>query len=243
MQKLLSLAAFAVAFAVLSFSGAVAAPQNKSVMPDGSYKVADWDDRVCCHKNGNDFWTTWRRCEKFGGDRVKNGRCRDNWDDRWDNRWWQWNGDWDRRICCKRGNHDWWSTARECRQQYGYEADRDDCRDDRDNRDWDSSWDSRWRNWNGDWDRRICCEKDDRNWWSTPRDCRKRGGWMTRDRECRDNGRDDWNSNWDERWRNWNGDWDERICCKKGDRDWWSTRRDCRDRGGWETRRYECRED
>ena len=250
MLKYLTLAAYAFAFAVLSMAGATAAPQNRSVMPDGSYRVADWNDRVCCRDNRQGIhWSTYRSCVGNGGVQVRTGKCRgsrdDDWDNRWDNRWRLWHGDWDRKVCCKRGNHDWWSTARECRQQYGYETDRDECRDDRNNRDWDDRWDQRWRNWDGDWDRRMCCQKGDRDWWSTPRDCRQRGGWMTRDRDCRNDEHDgdrDWNDSWDQRWRNWQGDWDRRICCQKGDRDWWSTPRDCRERGGWTTREEECRQ-
>ena len=200
MLKYLTLAAYAFAFAVLSTAGATAAPQDKSVMPDGSYRVADWNDRVCCRDNRQGIhWSTYRSCVGNGGVQVRTGKCRN----------------------------------------------------DRDNRDWDDRWDQRWRNWDGDWDRRMCCQRGDRDWWSTPRDCRQRGGWMTRDRDCRndehdgdrgDRGDRDWNDTWDQRWRNWQGDWDRKICCQKGDRDWWSTPRDCRERGGWTTREDECRQ-
>src|SRR5215468_10442224 len=101
MVKVLSFAAMVFAFAVFGFSGASAAPQNRSVMPDGSYKVADWDDRVCCKRGGADFWTTRRRCDSVGGHEVRRGECRnDQWNERWDQRWWDFSGDWSRRVCC-----------------------------------------------------------------------------------------------------------------------------------------------
>jgi hypothetical protein len=197
MLKYLYLAVFTLVIAVMSTSGAVAGPQDRSV--------------------------------RAGSDKL-------DWDERWDNRWWGWGSDWDRRVCCKRGNRDWFTSARDCRNSFGYETRRRECRED----EWNENWDSRWRNWDGDWNERVCCKKGDRDWWSTRRDCRDRGGWQVRRNECRS---DEWNENWDSRWRNWEGDWNENICCTKGGRDWWSTRRDCRDRGGWQTERRECRND
>lgn len=35
----------------------------------------------------------------------------------------------------------------------------------------------------------------------------------------------------------------ERVCCKRGWRDWWSTRRECRRAGGYQTANRECRDD
>ena len=238
MLKYFYLAVLSLVFAVMSTAGAVAGPQDRSVRSGEVQLAQNWNDRICCKRGNNDFWTTWRRCERWGGHRVRNAQCRDDWDDRWDERWWQWGSDWDRRICCKRGNRDWWTTARDCRNSWGYETNRRECRED----EWRENWDNRWRNWTGDWNKRICCEKGNREFWSTRRECRDRGGWQTSRRECRNNWNDDdWNDSWDNRWRNWTGDWNRRICCEKGNREFWSTRRECRDRGGWQTERRDCR--
>ena len=187
MLKYLYLAAATLVLAVMSTTGAVAGPQDRSVAPGTTQLAADWDDRVCCEKDGNTWWTKWRRCDRWGGHRVRDWRCKTDWDDRWDQRWWGWGNDWDRRICCKRNGRDWWTTARDCRDRGGWQTARRECRDD----DWNENWDGRWRNWNGDWNRRICCQKGDREWWSTRRDCRDRGGWQTERRDCRNNWRDD----------------------------------------------------
>jgi hypothetical protein len=248
MLKYFYLAVFTLVLAVMSTSGAVAGPQDRSVRPGADKLAADWDDRICCRRGSNDFWATRRNCNRWGGYKVRDRSCREDWNDRWDNRWWGWGSDWDRRICCKRGDRDWWTNARDCRNSFGYETDRRECRDDRDNRggDWNNSWDNRWRNWNGQWDERVCCKRGDHDWWSTNRECRERGGWRVDRDECRDdrdNRGGDWNDSWDNRWRNWNGEWDERVCCKKGDHDWWSTNRECRERGGWRVDRDECRRD
>ena len=39
------------------------------------------------------------------------------------------------------------------------------------------------------------------------------------------------------------GDGDNRVCCKRGWRDWWSTRRECRRAGGYPVSYRECRDD
>jgi hypothetical protein len=182
MLKYLYLAALTLAFAVMSTSGAAAGPQDRSVRPEGTVLAADWDNRICCRRGGNDFWASRRRCDRWGGRRVRDRECREDWNDRWDERWWNWRGDWNRRVCCERGRRDWWATARECRNAFGYEVQRRECRDN----DWNDSWDQRWRNFRGDWNERVCCTRGGRDWWSTRRDCRDRGGWETRRRECRD---------------------------------------------------------
>jgi len=93
MLKYLYLAALTLVFAVMSTSGAIAGPQERSVRPGTTQLAADWDDRVCCERDGNTFWTKWRRCERSGGHKVRDGRCRSDWNDRWDERWWQFRGD------------------------------------------------------------------------------------------------------------------------------------------------------
>jgi hypothetical protein len=35
----------------------------------------------------------------------------------------------------------------------------------------------------------------------------------------------------------------DRVCCKRGWRDWWSTRRECRRAGGYQVANRECRDD
>ncbi len=188
----------AAIIALMSAVSASAGPTEKSVRPDGSFQVAAHSDRVCCKRGWQDWWTTRNRCYRSGGHVVRNRHCREDWNDRWDHRWWGWQGgSWDRRVCCKRGHRDWWTTARECRRAYGYVTHNRQCRNDRwdnnddrwddnDNNDrWDNRWDNRWREWNSGWDIRICCKRGDRDWWSTARECRNANGYRTYDRACR----------------------------------------------------------
>lgn len=192
MIKLTSMVVLVCAlFGALAF-GAAAAPVQQSTRVDGSFQLADhrWDDRVCCKRGWQDWWSTWRQCRRAGGHVTRNRECRENWNDRWDQRWWGWQGgDWNRRVCCKRGHHDWWTTARECRQSYGYETSRRECRrdrwdDDRGDR-WDDDRGDRWDDGRGDWNRRVCCKRGYSDWWTTARECRRAGGYETANRECR----------------------------------------------------------
>ena len=73
---------------------------------------------------------------------------------------------------------------------------------------------------------RVCCKRGYRDWWSTYRQCRRSGGYVTANRACRD-GRV--------------GSRDYRVCCKRGYRDWWSTARECRRSGGYITANRACR--
>ena len=114
---------------ICSTGNASAGAAEKSTVAVGSYQTAAWNDRVCCKRGWQDWFTTRRACNRAGGHQVRNGQCRDDWNDRWDMRWFGWTGgDWNKRICCKRGHRDWWSTARECREQGGWEAPRRQCR-------------------------------------------------------------------------------------------------------------------
>ena len=191
MLKSTAFAVFVAAIiALMSAVSATAGPTEKSVRPDGSFQVAQRADRVCCKRGWQDWWTTRNRCRNSGGQVVRDRQCREDWNDRWDLRWWGWQGgNWDNRVCCKRGNRDWWSTARQCRNAFGYITNNRQCRNDRwdDNNDpWNNSWDLRWRQWDrNDWDRRICCKRGNRDWWSTARECRNANGYRTNDRACR----------------------------------------------------------
>jgi hypothetical protein len=73
---------------------------------------------------------------------------------------------------------------------------------------------------------RICCKRGYRDWWSSYRACRRAGGHVTRNRECRD-GQIGYPSH--------------RVCCKRGYREWWSTSRQCRRSGGYIAPNRACR--
>lgn len=74
---------------------------------------------------------------------------------------------------------------------------------------------------------RICCKRGGRDWWSSRRECRRSGGHVTYNRECRNDRFDRVGNN--------------RVCCKRGWNDWWSTERQCRRAGGRVTYNRECR--
>lgn len=72
---------------------------------------------------------------------------------------------------------------------------------------------------------RICCKRGWHDWWSTPRECRRAGGYRVANWECR------------------HDVYDYRICCKRGRHDWWSTPRECRRAGGYQVSGWYCRHD
>lgn len=225
-----------------------------SKRPDGSFQLAQgWNDRVCCKRGNSDWWTTWRQCQRAGGYQTANRECRNDGgfggidldlDFGFDqNR--------DSRICCKQGRRDWWSTWRECRRVGGRRVGNRECRDD--------SW---WR------DHRVCCQRGRHDFWTTQRNCYRHDGFETRNDYCRDDrdnhipwDRDDWRDGDRDRDGDWDrdrdrdgdrdrgddddeyGNPDRRVCCKQGDRDWWTTARECRRADGEETANRECRND
>ncbi len=75
---------------------------------------------------------------------------------------------------------------------------------------------------------RVCCKRGYRDWWSTYRQCRRSGGYVTANRACRD-GRVGYQNT--------------RVCCKRGRADWWSTTRQCRRSGGYIVANRACRRD
>lgn len=81
-------------------------------------------------------------------------------------------------------------------------------------------------------DYRVCCKRGSRDWWSGRRDCRRNGGYVAANWQCRND-----NAN------NSNNLGNQRICCKRGRHDWWSTRRECGRRGGYHAANWQCRND
>lgn len=127
---------------------------------------------------------------------------------------------WNDRVCCKRGNSDWWTTWRQCQRAGGHQTANRECR--RDGGIGGLDLDLNFNLWSGG---RICCKYGRRDWWTTWGECRRIGGYRTSNRECRD---DSW----------WN---DTRICCQYGRDNFWSTQRRCYRYGGYETHRRYCR--
>jgi hypothetical protein len=119
-------------FAMFGFatSTATAGPADKSTASTTApYEVAAYNDRICCKRGWQDWRTTRRACNRAGGRQVRDRQCRNDWNDNWDVRWFGWSGgDWGKRVCCKQGRRDWWSTARQCREAGGWEANRRHCR-------------------------------------------------------------------------------------------------------------------
>jgi hypothetical protein len=118
---------------ILGFAGASTATAGPAVpqystATDGSFQVAQRDrDRICCKRGGRDWWSSWRQCRRNGGVRVANRQCREDWNERWDIRWWNFTN-WNNRVCCKKGRRDWWTTARDCRNAFGYQTANRECR-------------------------------------------------------------------------------------------------------------------
>jgi len=109
------------------------------------------NNRVCCKRGNHDWWTTRGQCRQVrGGYETYNESCRDDrnnnpprWgndrddDDYGNDDGYGGNDDGDyqdpygnpnRRVCCRRGNSDWWTSARECWRANGQETANKACR-------------------------------------------------------------------------------------------------------------------
>lgn len=113
-------------FASASTTAGAAEATRISAQP---YQVAAWNDRICCKRGWQDWRTTRRACNRAGGHQVRDRQCRDDWNDSWDMRWFGWTGgNWNSRVCCKRGGRDWFTSARECREAGGWQVAKRQCR-------------------------------------------------------------------------------------------------------------------
>ena len=133
MRPVLLLALAIAVTSLLPTDNAGAAPTQQFAQGPGSSPVLTIQvgprDRICCKRGWQDWWSSRRQCRRAAGIRVANRECRQEWNERWDARWWGWPGrDWNDRVCCERGNRDWWTTARECRDAFGYETTNRACR-------------------------------------------------------------------------------------------------------------------
>jgi hypothetical protein len=124
-------------FAAVALVGIIFAPAHKvAASPPDEYRADQSMQlaqagraRVCCRRGWQEWWTTARDCRRFGGFQTANRHCRNTWNDRWDQRWWGWHGrNWNARVCCASGRRVWWTTARECRRDFGYETANRRCR-------------------------------------------------------------------------------------------------------------------
>ncbi len=89
----------------------------------------------------------------------------------------QWGGGY--RVCCKRGWRDWWTSRRGCHRSGGSIVSGRFCRDDFRYRD-----DYRYRERSGFG--RVCCKRGWRDWWTySYRQCRRSGGYVVSNRQCR----------------------------------------------------------
>ena len=101
---------------------AAAGPQDRSVLPQGSYQEArEWNDIVCCKRGGEASFTTFGQCSHHHqGVIVNNTQCRHDANTNSETRWRDSDdNDANNRVCCQRGGSVWWSTARECRARGG----------------------------------------------------------------------------------------------------------------------------
>jgi hypothetical protein len=143
------------------------------------------------------------------------------------------------RVCCKRGNHDWWSTSRECRRVGGYVTYNRECRHD-----------GHWEQGNNRGNNRVCCQRPYRggyqDWWSTERECARAGGYQTYNKVCRRhksdppfNGGYGHGPGYGQPYPQ--GNEHGRVCCYRDGYVWWSTRYECRRAYGQETYNKTCR--
>src|SRR5262249_23460372 len=108
-------------FGVATFA-AVAGPQDRSVMPQGSYLEADnWGDIVCCKRTSNAEPSFKPRgvCDRHGSI-VNNAQCRHTANTN-SNTFSPDSGakDENNRICWEKAGYKGWAPPRECRAQGG----------------------------------------------------------------------------------------------------------------------------
>lgn len=142
------------------------------------------------------------------------------------------------RVCCKRGNQDWWSTERECRHAGGHQTNDRECRRDGSTDDWGYN--------DRKWNERTCCQRNERLgyriFWSTVGECARSGGQGATNKTCRKyggfhpyqrgyQGDQDWQG----------GDQNERVCCSRDGQVWWSNRAECRRAWGQTATNKTCR--
>jgi hypothetical protein len=142
------------------------------------------------------------------------------------------------RVCCKRGQRDWWASWQECRNAGGNATANRACRDDR-------------ANYRGD--ARVCCMRGRHDWWSTQRDCRRSDGEPTTNRACRDDrdnrvfGLNEYKDRYNSDGYNADqmedpyGNPDRRVCCNSRNGTTWSTWRECRRVRGDDVANKSCR--
>ena len=158
------------------------------------------------------------------------------------------------RVCCHRGNSDWWSARQACTWAGGHATDNRQCRN-------DDRWDGDGRNdgrWNGDdryegrWNERTCCRRDERQgyriFWSTVGECRRTGGEGATNKTCRKYGGfhrypgqgNGWGNGWGDGWDQGQNP-NERVCCIRNGQAWWSNRAECARSSGHATANSVCR--
>lgn len=150
-------------------------------------------------------------------------------------------------ICCKKGNRDWITSRRECRNAGGRQIEDHRCKDDLKARG-------------------VCCKVGRSDFVTGRSDCRRRGGYVVADRqcrmgldereicckkgrfkfrttsyECRRAGGDQVRINKCSPHVNQGGKGGDRICCKRGGRETFTTRRSCRNIGGRIVANAQCR--
>jgi hypothetical protein len=149
-------------------------------------------------------------------------------------------------VCCTRGGQGWWSDSNRCYQAGGQPTANSYCRQ---GEQYDDGYSYGYNDPYNNPDRRVCCSSQYGVGWASWRQCRYARGQDVMNKVCRKTrygidynrlfgghnngyyGQDPYNNT------------DRRVCCKRGYQDWWSTARECRRVGGYETANRECRND
>lgn len=149
-------------------------------------------------------------------------------------------------VCCRRGRQDWWSTWNQCYAAGGQPTANRACRDNNGYDDNDGYGGGQYQDSYGNPDRRVCCYSRYGIGWASWRQCRRARGEDVANKTCRKTRRGfDYNrldqGGYDDGYSQ--QDPNRRVCCKRGYADWWSSWRECRRAGGYETANRECRRD
>jgi hypothetical protein len=191
-----------IAMAIAGLTGmhaAAAAPQTSG--NGATFRPLDHDDdngTVCCARGGQRWWSDANRCYQAGGQPTRNDYCRQSGG-------YDGNGDYgygngyagdpygnpDRRVCCNSRYGIGWASWRQCRYAQGQDVMNKICRKHKYGVDYNRIFGG-YNNGYGygqdpynNLDRRVCCKRGWRDWWSTFRECRRAGGYETANRECR----------------------------------------------------------
>jgi hypothetical protein len=234
MLKFASLLAFCAALFGATTLAAIAGPSDRSVLPRGSYQVADeTDDIVCCSSRGQTSYMPRSKCARHHFGSVVNGRlCRHDANTSTDTLLQgseEQTRDWNETVCCARGGHASFITLGQCINQHrrGVVVNNARCRADA-NANTDTNTDTRFEGSPDprtyDPDEVVCCRREGQTMFRPYRRCSRFGEHplILNNAQCRH----DANTSSDTL-DSGDNDGHGHVCCEKDGHVWWAGKKEC----------------